>query len=749
MWIEKELKRVVIREIRRNQMKLQKRVLCLLALLSLSFLMIGCWLNDDDDDQIGPSTGAIKLSAVADAGAGTFAAALRESAAAVRADASSRFNASITIGAGGTRTFSVTRSDDGKKLTLDATIDAVGSGKQQVTIEIVSSGVDNPDPILKTIATATVAAGQTNDGDIKNAPINYETTAKAIAYEAWHASSSKTIDDFTPPAADITALANTIETTLGGSIDGTKTLNDATIKAEAEKVAEAVSNPPPAAITLSSITLNPVSGSVAANESFNLASVVVTAKYSDNSSKAVTGYTWTIKSGGGSISGSTYQPATTSEAAVLTCTFIENSTTVTADLTLTVTVQAPTLTSISINPISGSVVTNATFNLANVVVTATYSDSSTKTVTGHTWSVKSGNGSISGSTYTPPTTAGDAVLTCSFSENGVAVTADLTITINSAQSGMLQVSTLAGTAGFEGAWNGTGTDARFNAPFGVAADASGNIYVADRDNHLIRRITSSGVVTTFAGLAGVAGSIDGIGVAARFNAPTGLAADSLGNIYVADRGNSIIRKITSSGAVTTFAGLAGSSGSIDGTGNNARLDPDGIAVDAAGNLYVTEPYYNTIRKITPEGVVTTIAGKAGFSGRTDGVGDEARFSTPQGIAVDALGNLFVTDTWNDAIRKVTSAGVTTTLVLPESSFYGIAIDTSANLFVTHRYNSTIYKITSTGSSMVIAGSYAGSSDGTGVESKFNNPRGIALDALGNIYIADTLNHTIRKGVPVP
>ncbi len=338
MWIEKELKRVVIREIRRNQMKLQKRVLCLLALLSLSFLMIGCWLNDDDDDdQIGPSTGAIKLSAVADAGAGNaFAASMKDAEAGIRAAVANKFVARIKIGAARARIFNLDRSDNGQTLTLDATVDAVGIGKQQLTIEIVPSGVANPDPILKTIATATVVAGQTNDGDIKNAPINYETTVKAIAYEAWPASSSKTIDDFAPSSASIAALAATIQGTLGSSIDGTKTLNDATIKEEAEKVAEAVTNPPPAAVTLFSIAINPTSGSVVTNSTFNLANVVVTATYSDASTKAVTGHTWSVKSGNGSISGSTYTPPTTSGNAILTCTFTENGTTVTADLNLTV-----------------------------------------------------------------------------------------------------------------------------------------------------------------------------------------------------------------------------------------------------------------------------------------------------------------------------------------------------------------------------------------------------------------------------
>ncbi|MDD3149138.1 MAG: hypothetical protein PHD82_17750 [Candidatus Riflebacteria bacterium] len=206
-------------------MRITKKLVCLLVLCSLSFLLFGCWLNDDDDDQVWPVTGAIKLSAVADAGAGSFAATLRGATAAeLRAAAANKFQARVKIGGGRPRFFGLDLSTDNKKLTLDATIDGVNAGKQQVTIEIVASGVADAEPILKTIATATLAAGQTNSDSITNAPINYETIAKAIAYEAWTASGSKSIDEFTPNQAALNTLAATIQTALGASIDGTKTL---------------------------------------------------------------------------------------------------------------------------------------------------------------------------------------------------------------------------------------------------------------------------------------------------------------------------------------------------------------------------------------------------------------------------------------------------------------------------------------------------------------------------------------------
>ncbi len=186
-------------------MRVRIRLLCLLVLVSLSFLTIGCLWNDDDD-QVWPLAGAIKLSAIADAGTGTFAAAMRAATAAeMRAVAASKFQARVRIGASRLRFFTVDLSADNKKLILDATIDGVDAGKQQVTIEIVAAGIADAAPILKTIATATVAAGQTNSDSIINVPINYETTAKAIAYEAWTASGSKTIDEFTPPRPRSTA----------------------------------------------------------------------------------------------------------------------------------------------------------------------------------------------------------------------------------------------------------------------------------------------------------------------------------------------------------------------------------------------------------------------------------------------------------------------------------------------------------------------------------------------------------------
>ena len=271
-------------------------------------------------------------------------------------------------------------------------------------------------------------------------------------------------------------------------------------------------------------------------------------------------------------------------------------------------------------------------------------------------------------------------------------------------------STLAGAPGGAGTTDGTGPKARFYSPNGIAVDGAGSIFVADSGNHVIRKITSAGVVSTFAGIAGSSGTTDGTGSAARFNAPNGLAVDGSGNIFVADSGNHIIRKITSAGVVSTFAGTAGSQGSTTGTGSAARFsNPRGVAVDGSGNIFVADTNNHIIRKITSAGIVSTFAGTAGSSGSTDGTGSAARFNNPQGVAVDVSGNVFVADSNNNVIRKITIGGVATTIG-------GIAgVKTNA--------------------------------DGVGIAAFFNGPFGMAVDTSGNLFVSDSNENVIRLGSP--
>ncbi len=324
------------------------------------------------------------------------------------------------------------------------------------------------------------------------------------------------------------------------------------------------------------------------------------------------------------------------------------------------------------------------------------------------------------------------------------------------------VTTFAGTAGISGSSNGTGAAARFNTPFGLATDSMANVYVADRYNHTIRKITPDGVVTTLAGTAGALGSTDGSGTVARFNYPNGIATDSTGNVYVADTENHTIRLITPAGDVSTLAGTVGVPGSTDDFGTAARFNfPNSVATDSAGNVYVADKSNFTVRKIVRSGGVTTLAGTAGIRGNTDSTGPAASFSAPFGVATDKAGNVYVADIDNQTIRKITPTGTVTTLAGMVGAHgsadgtrtaarffnpYGVATDAADNVYVPDHDNHTIRKITPTGTVTTLAGTAAtsGVEDGIGTAARFDSPEGIATDGAGNVYVGDAHNHTIRK-----
>ena len=277
----------------------------------------------------------------------------------------------------------------------------------------------------------------------------------------------------------------------------------------------------------------------------------------------------------------------------------------------------------------------------------------------------------------------------------------VSLLITSYYSNSQCVSTLAGS-GVYGFHDATGTSATFNSPNGVAVDGSGNIYVADKGNNRIRKITSTGVVSTFAG-SGTIGSANGTGAAAQFWNPTGVAVDASGNVYVTDSGNSKIRKITPTGVVTTLAGT-GTSGSTNGTGNIAQFNGlEGIAVDSSGNIYVADSYNHRIRKITPTGIVSTFAG-TGTAGYLDGTSILSQFNMPFDVSVDINGNVYVADSANQKIRKITATGDVSTL----------------------------------------AGSTEGYANGNGTLAQFDYPYGVSVDITGNVYVADLNNNKIRK-----
>ncbi len=321
------------------------------------------------------------------------------------------------------------------------------------------------------------------------------------------------------------------------------------------------------------------------------------------------------------------------------------------------------------------------------------------------------------------------------------------------------VTTFAGKAAVSGVANGTLAAARFDNPAGIAFGYDGTMYVADTDNHTIRKITPAGVVTTLAGKPGVEGSADGTGAAARFSYPEGIAVTPGGVLYIADSGNQTIRKITPAGVVTTLAGTPGVQGSADGTGAAARFRyPGDIALDVAFNLYVTDVNNHTIRRVTPAGVVSTWAGTAGASGGVNGTGAAARFNSPQGIAVDAGGTLYVTEKFGRRVRTISFARVVSTLAGSGASGsidgtgtaarfvmpYGIAVDSTGTVFVTD--NQTIRTITPAGQVTTVAGKPGvyGSADGTGTAARFFIPYAVDVDSSGDLFVADINNHTVRR-----
>lgn len=318
------------------------------------------------------------------------------------------------------------------------------------------------------------------------------------------------------------------------------------------------------------------------------------------------------------------------------------------------------------------------------------------------------------------------------------------------------VSTVAGS-GVEGFKDGVVEEAEFDKPTGLAIDEAGNIYVADRMNHAIRKIDVQGVVTTLAG-NGFYGYQDGTGDQAQFRYPRHLVLKAGGDLFVSDYGNDRIRRVSTAGSVSTFAG-SGVRGDKDGTGTAAEFDyPFGVAADASGNLYVGDRRNQLIRKISPQAEVTTLAG-SGNIGYADGPGAGALFYFPRGLAVDEEGSVYVADASNHRIRKISPAGEVSTLAGNSSAgsangqgtaaqFYypsDVALDSGGNLFVADYNNHQIQMISPSGKVSTLAGTgVEGYADGEGSQAQFDYPIGLDIDQEGNVFVADAGNHRIRK-----
>jgi len=327
--------------------------------------------------------------------------------------------------------------------------------------------------------------------------------------------------------------------------------------------------------------------------------------------------------------------------------------------------------------------------------------------------------------------------------------------------------TLAGLPGTHGRADGAGSTARFEQLGGIAVDRAGIIYAADWGNHTIRKIARNGMVGTLAGLAGVPGNDDGVGAAARFRIPAGLAVDEAGNVFVADYGSHTIRKITPTGGVTTVAGMPGVAGKADGKGSAARFNlPFDLAIDTEGNLYVVEEARFTLRKVTPDGSVTTVPALSGLPLSNDRALD---YSGLTGVAIDAEGTLHVIKTeWHpgdiddipvSSLHAITSDRVVSSLTAgdlpirpPYEEFVlgGLAVSSSGDVFLTNTDGAGVLRISPSGTLATVAGTTwlnRGSADGRGGFVRFSYPTRIAADRSGNLYVVDAGN-VIRKGVPV-
>jgi trimeric autotransporter adhesin len=319
------------------------------------------------------------------------------------------------------------------------------------------------------------------------------------------------------------------------------------------------------------------------------------------------------------------------------------------------------------------------------------------------------------------------------------------------------------TRGFFGD-GGAASATSLNYPQCVTFDTSGNLYIADGDNHRVRKVTPSGIISTVAGIGTWGYSGDGgAATAAKLNLPAGIAFDAFGNLYVSDFGDHCVRMVTPSGTISTVAGngIGGYSGD-GGAATAAELDfPQGVAVDTMGNLYIADGGNNRVRKVTPSGIISTIAGDgtAGYAG-DGGAATAAELHTPWGITLDAMDNVYVADAGNYCVRKVTQSGAISRVAgggvaygdgVPATAAalnpVGLCFDTSGDLYIANGGFNNIRKVTPAGIISTVAGNGVDGFSGDGsaaIAAELAEPISVSVDLSGNLYITDNNNHRVRK-----
>ncbi len=401
---------------------------------------------------------------------------------------------------------------------------------------------------------------------------------------------------------------------------------------------------------------------------------------------------------------------------------------------------------------SSSVAVGASATLSNATTGGTWASSATAIAT------------VNGAGLVTGLAAGVATISYAVATSCGTVYATLLFTVGSVTGSTYNISTIAGTgvAGYNG--EGAVASVNLNYPYAAVKDAAGNMYIADQVNHRVRKITAAGVVSTIAGNGGAGFSGDGgAATAAALNIPTGVLVDASGNVYITDCYNGRIRKVSTTGIITTVVG--GGTG-VDGSAATAAnlYRPTSICFDASGNMYIAETGNHKVRKINTSGIISTFAGTgvSGFNG--DGAGAATKqLSSPICVIADGSGNVYISDLGNNLVRKVTTAGAISTIAGTGTagysgdggaataarihSPYGIAMDASGNIYICDFDNYGIRKVSAAGIITTFAGnaSYGYSGDGGwATAANLSRPTGVSVDAAGNVYVADQYNHRIRK-----